>query len=92
MQEYFTIDLLQKSTKYYKIRNEVLNMKLTPLRKRRIKVGMSEDVVADYLGIAKGSLSMIERGHDNLRLEYAAKLSKLYKCTVDDICRDLGLL
>lgn len=28
---------------------------------------------------------MIERGHDNLRLEYAAKLSKLYKCTVDDI-------
>lgn len=53
---------------------------------------MSEDVVADYLGIAKGSLSMIERGHDNLRLEYAAKLSKLYKCTVDDICIDLGLL
>lgn len=67
-------------------------MKLTPLRKRRIKVGMSEYVVADYLGIAKGSLSMIERSHDNLRLEYAVKLSKLYKCTVDDICRDLGLL
>ncbi|WP_302631600.1 helix-turn-helix transcriptional regulator, partial [Clostridium sp. CAG:265] len=89
---YFTINLLQKSTKYYKIRKGVLNMKLTPLRKRRIKVGMSEDVVSDYLGIAKGSLSMIERGHDNLRLEYAVKLSKLYKCTVDDICRDLGLL
>ena len=53
---------------------------------------MSEDVVSDYLGITKGSLSMIERGHDNLRLEYAVKLSKLYKCTVDDICRDLGLL
>ena len=67
-------------------------MKLTSLRKRRIKVGMSEDVVADYLGIAKGSLSMIERGHVNLRLDYAAKLSKLYKCTVDDICRDLGVL
>ena len=66
-------------------------MKLTPLRKRRVKAGMSEDV-ADYLGITKGSLSMIERGHDNLRLEYAAKLSKLYKCTVDDICRDLGVL
>ena len=47
MQEYFTIDLLQKSTKYYKIRNEVLDMKLTPLRKRSIKVGMSEVVVAD---------------------------------------------
>ena len=92
MQEYFTIDLLQKSTKYYKISKVVLIMKLTQLRKRRIIVGMSEDVVADYLGIAKGSLSMIERGHDNLRLEYAAKLSKLYKCTVDDICRDLGLL
>ena len=29
-------------------------MKLTPLRKRRIKVGMSEDVVSDYLGITKG--------------------------------------
>ena len=67
-------------------------MKLTPLRKRRVKAGMSEDVVADYLGITKGSLSMIERGHDNLRWEYAAKLSKLYKCTVDDICRDLGVL
>ena len=59
---------------------------------KQSKAGMSEDVVADYLGITKGSLSMIERGHDNLRLEYAVKLSKLYKCTVDDICRDLGLL
>ena len=28
-------------------------MKLTPLRKRRVKAGMSEDVVADYLGITK---------------------------------------
>ena len=60
-------------------------MKLTPLRKRRVKAGMSEEVVADYL-------RMTERGHDNLKLEYAVKLSKLYKCTVDDICKDLGLL
>lgn len=92
MQEYFTMLLLQESTKYYKIRRKVLNMKLTPLRKRRIKAGMSEEVVADYLRMTKGALSMIERGHDNLKLEYAVKLSKLYKCTVDDICRDLGLL
>ena len=69
-----------------------MNIEFRKISNRRIKVGMSEDVVADYLGIAKGSLSMIERGHDNLRLEYAAKLSKLYKCTVDDICIDLGLL
>lgn len=92
MQEYFTMLLLQKSTKYYKIRRKVLNMKLTPLRKRRIKAGMSEEVVADYLRMTKGALSMIERGDDNLKLEYAVKLSKLYKCTVDDICKDLGLL
>ena len=67
-------------------------MKLTPLRKRRVKAGMSEEVVADYLRMTKGALSMIERGQDNLKLEYAVKLSKLYKCTVDDICKDLGLL
>ena len=69
-----------------------MNIEFRKISNRRIKVGMSEDVVSDYLGVRKGSLSMIERGHDNLRLEYAAKLSKLYKCTVDDICINLGLL
>lgn len=67
-------------------------MKLTPIRERRIKSGLTLDQVGEHIGILGSSLSMIERGHDNLKLEYAVKLSKLYKCTVDDICRDLGLL
>ena len=67
-------------------------MKLTPIRERRINIGLTLDEVGEQLGILGSSLSMIERGHDNLKLEYAVKLSKLYECTVDDICRELGLL
>ena len=45
----------------------------------------------DYESIYDKQIKSLEE-YENLRLEYAAKLSKLYKCTVDDICRDLGLL
>lgn len=66
-------------------------MKNSPLRLRRIKSNMDADTVSEILGIAKRRLYKIEEGHQSLTLEIGVKLSKIYNCSIEDICKDYGI-
>lgn len=52
---------------------------------------MEIDTVAKLLGINKRRLYKIEQGHQKLTLEIGVKLSKIYKCSIDEICKDYGI-
>lgn len=52
---------------------------------------MDLDTVSKMLGIEKRRLYKIEEGHQKLTLQIAVKLSKIYKCSIEDICKDFGI-
>lgn len=66
-------------------------MKNSLLRLRRINIDMDLDTVSKILGIEKRRLYKIEEGHQKLTLQIAVKLSKIYKCSIEDICKDFGI-
>ncbi|EGS9999039.1 helix-turn-helix transcriptional regulator [Clostridium perfringens] len=66
-------------------------MKNSLLRLRRLNIDMDLDTVSKMLGIEKRRLYKIEEGHQKLTLQIAVKLSKIYKCSIEDICKDFGI-
>lgn len=66
-------------------------MKNSPLKLRRINMHIEIDTVSKMLGIDKKRLYKIEQGHQKLTLEIGVKLSKIYNCSIEDICKDYGI-
>ena len=67
-------------------------MKNTLIQIRRIKLGIeNQKEVAELLGVARATVRAIEEGQRTPSLKLAVKMAELYKCTVDDICKDLNL-
>lgn len=66
-------------------------MKNSPLKLRRINMHMDIDTVSKILDIPKRRLYKIEQGHQKLTLEIGVKLSKIYNCSIEDICKDYGI-
>lgn len=60
---------------------------MTNLKAIRKKAKMSQQNVADFLGMSKQGYSLIERGERSLKAETAVKLATLYKLTVDEVVR-----
>ena len=53
------------------------------LKVERIKKKMTQQEVADYLNIARGSYAMYETGKNIPTTENLIKLAELYGCTLD---------
>lgn len=53
------------------------------LREMREKYNLSQDTVADRLGITSSSVSLYERGERTPSLQIILKLSYIYNCSVD---------
>jgi len=51
----------------------------------RTKAGLRQVDVAERLGIAQGTVSMWEQGHNNPRTELLPRIAAIYNCTIDDL-------
>ena len=56
------------------------------LRQARTDAGLTQEELAQKVGISRGMLAMVERGTKQVNLRLAKKLAEVFECTVDDLC------
>ncbi|WP_283706932.1 helix-turn-helix transcriptional regulator [Clostridium perfringens] len=66
-------------------------MKNSPIKLRRLNKSMEVEEVAKLLGIKKEAMYKLECGLRKVTVPIAVKLSKIYKCSIEDICKDFGI-
>ena len=66
-------------------------MKNSPIKLRRINKSMQVEEVANLLGIKKEAMYKLESGLKKATVQIVVKLSKIYNCSIEDICRDFGI-
>ena len=54
--------------------------------KKRHELGLTQEELANKVGISRGMLAMVERGTKQVNLRLAKKLAEVFECTVDDLC------
>lgn len=60
-------------------------MNVNVLKSLRVKQGLKQKDVANYLGIKKNTYAGKENGNRKFTIEEAIKLSKLFDCSIEDI-------
>lgn len=60
------------------------NKQINPLKKRRMKTGLTQKQMSEKLGITQSQYSKIENG-DTDPTKYLNKLSKILKCEPNDV-------
>ena len=55
---------------------------------KRKKAGLTQQQVADHLGISDAAVVQWEKGKTFPKTEFLPKLAKLYGCTVDDLLKE----
>lgn len=66
-------------------------LKNSPIKLRRLNKSMEVEEVAKLLGIKKEAMYKLESGLRKVTVQIAVKLSKIYKCSIEDICKDFGI-
>lgn len=54
----------------------------------RLSLNLTQDQVAASLGVKRSTVAMWEAGKSKPRADTLIKLSKLYKCTIEDLFRN----
>lgn len=67
-------------------------MKLTPIRLRRLNAGLESEEVMELLKISKSTFYKLEQGWTNPSPQLIKRLANTYKCTTDEIFRDLKII
>lgn len=55
------------------------------LRGKRAEAAMSQEAVADAIGMTSSAVSRVEKAESGLRMETAWALADLYGCTLDEL-------
>lgn len=58
---------------------------MVELRKKRTEMGLTQEQVADSLGVKRNTVCQWESGVREPRLQQLPKLAKLFRCTVDEL-------
>ncbi|MBC2460516.1 helix-turn-helix domain-containing protein [Clostridium beijerinckii] len=66
-------------------------MKLTPIRLRRLNSGLDSEEVIGALKISKSTFYKLEQGWTRPSPALIKRLADIYKCSTDDIFRDLKI-
>ncbi|WP_305153924.1 helix-turn-helix domain-containing protein [uncultured Clostridium sp.] len=66
-------------------------MKITPIKIRRINLGLEVDETIEKLKISKSTLYKLEQGHTGASAQLIARMARLYKCTTDEIFKELNI-
>jgi len=67
-------------------------MKLTPIRLRRLNAGLESEEVIEVLKISKSTFYKLEQGWTNPSPKLIKRIANTYKCTTDEIFRDLKII
>lgn len=61
------------------------NMKLTPMKLKRLQLGLQQGQVAKQLGITQGYLSQLENNSTPIVGDIIIRLAKIYDCSTKDL-------
>jgi len=67
-------------------------LKITPIRLRRMEIGLSTGEATKALGISKSAFYKIEQGCFAPSAELLKGMADIYYCTTDDIFKDLNII
>lgn len=65
-------------------------MRITPIRLRRLNADIETNQAVEKLGISKSAFYKIEQGYRKPSRDLILKMSKLYKCSTDEIFKALN--
>ena len=57
------------------------------IKKHREAAGMSQQALADKLGVARSAVAMWETGQANPRVDKLAEMAELFGCSMDELMR-----
>lgn len=66
-------------------------MKITPIKRRRINLGMYSDEAMNKLKISKSTFYKLEQGHQKPSASLIARMARVYRCTTDEIFKDFNI-
>lgn len=67
-------------------------MKVTPLKLRRLNLGINSLEAARKMNISKSTFYKLEGGHTSPSAKLIARIAKTYKCSIDEIYKDLNIV
>lgn len=68
-----------------------MKMRLTPIRLRRLNIGLKSEEVIELLNISKSTFYKLEQGWITPSQKLLKSIANAYECTTDDILRDLKI-
>ncbi|MDR3598166.1 helix-turn-helix transcriptional regulator [Clostridium sp.] len=67
-------------------------MKLTPIRLRRLNLGIESIEAIEALKISKSTFYKLEQGWATPSPQLIKRLADTYECTIDEIFKDLKII
>lgn len=67
-------------------------MVITPIKLRRLNARIEINEAADKIQISRSTLYKIEGGHTSPSARLIARIAKTYKCSIDEIYKDLNIV
>lgn len=55
------------------------------IKETRLKYNLTQDELAEQLNVSRQTIISLEKGRYNPSITLAFKLSKIFKCTIEDI-------
>ncbi len=68
-----------------------MNMKITPIKLRRINAGLESTQAAENLNISMSTFYKLEQGYQKPSAVLIARMAKIYNCTTDEIFKDFKI-
>lgn len=66
-------------------------MAVPKIQLRRLNAGLDTQEAVEKLGISKSTFYKLERGYASPSAQLIARMARVYKCTTDDIFKDLNI-
>ena len=63
----------------------------TPIQHRRINAGLTQEQLAEAIGMRRNNLSTIENGKWIPGIKICARIANAIGCTIDEVASDLGV-
>ena len=67
-------------------------MKIKPIQLRRLNAGLKTNEAIEGLKISKSTFYKLEGGHTSPSAKLIARIAKTYKCSIDEIYKDLNIV
>ena len=67
-------------------------MQVSSLKARRLNLGLNSTQAAVEMKISKSTFYKLEGGHTSPSAKLIARIAKTYKCSIDEIYKDLNIV